>query len=193
MSQPSLDHVSLSLARSVRAHREAGGLSLGALARKASLSKTILSRIEAGSGNPSLETLWHIAEAMGISLGTLLGMGDPPEIQVIRKGDGRPMSSESGLRARLVFAEGRVHSTEVFDNELDPATDYQSRPHAPGTAELVICLSGTMRLGPLGREVDVASGDAVWFPADVSHRYATQHGAHSLVVMSYQRQLPQVG
>lgn len=193
MSQPSLDHLSSRLARSLRAHREARGLSLGALAQRASLSKTILARIETGAGNPSLETLWHIAEALGIPLGTLLGVDEPPEIQVIRKGEGQPLSSESGLHGQLIFAEGRDHRTEVVDMELAPATDYCSRPHAQGTAELVICLDGALRAGPLDREVDVAPGDAIWFPADLPHRYYTAEGAHALVILSYLQPAPHVG
>ncbi|MDB5076887.1 MAG: hypothetical protein JWO42_3066 [Chloroflexi bacterium] len=160
-------------------------MSLGALAQKAGLSKAILSRIEAGTGNPSLETLWHIAEALDLPLGSLLGVDEPPEIQVIRKSEGQPFASASGLRGRLLFAEGRGHRTEVIAMDVDPGVDYHSRPHAPGTAELVICLAGALSVGPQGREVDLESGDAVWFPADLPHRYHASEGARALVIMSY--------
>ena len=185
MSQTSLTHLSVRLSRSLRAHRAAQNLSLGALAQKAGLSKTILSRIEAGAGNPSLETLWRIAHALDISLGTLLGVDEPSNIQVIRKGEGQPIASTSGLRGWLLFAEGRGQRTEVITMELDPGVDYHSQPHAPGTAELVICLDGALDVGPQGQTTTLQPGDAAWFPADLPHRYRALDGAHALTIMGY--------
>ena len=60
------------VAREIRAHREARGLSLSATGARAGLSKTILATIESGAGNPSLETLWRIARALDVTVGTLL-------------------------------------------------------------------------------------------------------------------------
>lgn len=177
--------VSFELARSVRSHREARGLSLGALARAAGLSKTSLSSVEAGVANPSLETLWRLAEALGISLGMLLGEADPPRISLIRRDEGRPFESPSGMTGRMLLSEGRNHRTEVLDAAVAAGGDYRSAPHAPGTKELFVCTAGSLALGPLGQERELADGDALWFPADVPHRYASDEGARGLVVMSY--------
>jgi len=177
--------LSTELARSVRAHRQARSLSLGALARAAGLSKTSLSTIEAGLSNPSLETLWRLAEALGVSLGTLLGEADPPRTLVVRRGEGTPFESPSGMAGRMILAEGRNHRTEVLDATVAPGADYRSAPHAPGTKELFFCAEGSVELGPLGQEVTLDAGDSLWFPADLPHRYASETGAHGLVVMSY--------
>ena len=57
------------LGRTLRAHRLAHGSSLTELAKAFGLSKTILGRIEAGEGNPSIETLWRISQALALPLG----------------------------------------------------------------------------------------------------------------------------
>ncbi len=57
------------LGRSLRGHRDATRLSLAA---RSGVSKASLSMIEAGAANSSLETLWRLAGALGVSLGTLL-------------------------------------------------------------------------------------------------------------------------
>jgi transcriptional regulator with XRE-family HTH domain len=182
---PAFTGISSELARSVRAHREARGMSLGALARAAGLAKTSLSTVEAGLSNPSLETLWRLAEALGVSLGTLLGEADPPRTLIVRSGEGTPFESPSGMAGRMILAEGRNHRTEVLDASVAAGADYRSAPHAPGTKELFVCTNGTVELGPVGQEVVLAAGDALWFPADLPHRYASETGAHGLVVMSY--------
>jgi XRE family transcriptional regulator, regulator of sulfur utilization len=172
------------LARAVRAHREARGWSLGALARETGLSKTLLSTLESGTGNPSLETMWRLARAYDITLGSLLGEDEPPEVRLIRAGDGSTVTSEGGLVARLVLAEGRSHRTEVYEADLHAGVDYVSL-HAPGTEELVYCVEGSLRVGPRGREAELSVGDALWFPGDLPHRYASRDGARVLSIMSY--------
>jgi len=172
------------VARAIRAHREARGWSLSALARETGLSKTLLSTLESGEGNPSLETMWRLTRAFAIPLGTLLGADDPPEVRVIRAADGPTLRSEGGLVARLVLAEGRSHRTEVYEATLDAGMEYVSM-HPPGTEELVYCVEGALDAGPRGREVALTLGDAVAFPGDLTHRYFSTDGARVLSIMSY--------
>jgi transcriptional regulator with XRE-family HTH domain len=185
MASRDFDLVSAKVARSLRAHREARGLSLSALAIKASVSKTILSRIEAGLGNPALETLWRVSGALDLPLGTLLGEEESPPTRIIRASEGELVESASGLVGRLILAEGRNHRTEVFEFALTPASDYVSDAHAPGTEELVVLTGGTASVGPRGAEVELQERDALRFPADAAHRYASPGGARGYVVMSY--------
>lgn len=173
------------LARSIRAHRRAAGLSLGALAAKSGVSKASLSTIEAGTANPSLETLWRLAGALGLSLGALLGEAEPPRIRLIRAGEGVAFASESGLSGELLLTEGRLHRTEIMAFELPAGADYRSAPHPSGTEELVFCISGTIEVGPLGQEQRLRPDDCLWFPADCPHRYASERGARGLDIISY--------
>src|SRR4051794_41139350 len=147
--------------REVRAQREARGLSLSATAARAGLSKTILATIESGAGNPSLETLWRIAGALDITVGTLLAGDDPLRSQVIRRADGKLIAFESGVRGRLLHVDGRDRRLEAIEMHLEPGRAYKSAAHAPGTEELVICLDGELTLGPEGHEEALAEGDAL--------------------------------
>src|SRR3990170_1571139 len=84
------------IGRVVRGHRGAQGMSLGDLARRSGLSKTILARIEGGGGNPSLETLWRISRALRVPLGALLAQEEEPRVRVIRQGSGEELHADSG-------------------------------------------------------------------------------------------------
>lgn len=149
------------------------------------MSKASISTIEAGAANPSLETLWRLAGALGISLGGLLGEQEPPPIRLLRAGAGVELSSESGLTGRLLMTEGRPHRTEIILFELPAGADYHSAPHQAGTEEFLFCINGSLEAGPLSGEERLQAGDALWFPADLPHRYASARGASCLLALSY--------
>jgi transcriptional regulator with XRE-family HTH domain len=173
------------IGRTVRADRLGQGLSLGDLARASGLSKTILARIERGEGNPSIETLWRVSQGLSVPLGWLLA-GDPqPRTRVMRAGAGEPLHSDSGMDAWLLHADGREHRSEVYAIDLPKGIDQRSDAHLPGTEELVVCVKGRVRLGPLGEEVELGPGDAAWFTADVAHHYEALRDSRTLCWMLY--------
>jgi XRE family transcriptional regulator, regulator of sulfur utilization len=168
------------IARAVRAHRLAQGMSLGDLARASGLSKTILARIERAEGNPSVETLWRLSSALGLPLGTLMAQEAAPRLRVMRAAAGSSVRGASGMAARLLHAEGRAVRSEVFELDLPAGAEQLGAAHLPGTEELVVCTAGRLVAGPLGEEVELGASDAVWFQADVAHRYAAAEDARAL-------------
>jgi len=173
-------HVSRRIGRTLRALRTERGLSLGELGQAAGLSKSILARIESDGGNPSVETLWRLSLALGVPLGSLLGDDQGPRVRRVPARRGEPMPAESGMTGWLVHTEGRVRRTELFDLDFPAGTDHEGSPHLPGTEELVLCVSGRMRVGPAGEEEELGPGDAVVFAADVRHRYTAIEASHAL-------------
>ncbi len=180
-----LGAVATRVAREIRAHREARGLSLSAIAARAGLSKTILATIESGAGNPSLETLCRVARALDVTVGTLLAEDDPLHTRVIRRADGEWLGFESGVRGRLIHVDGRDRRLETLEIRLEPGRHYASPAHAPGTEELVICLHGALTAGPAGHEERLDEGDAVHFAADVPHSYRSDDGCLALCSFTY--------
>src|SRR4051812_2303543 len=175
-----MSDLAVRVAREVRAQREARGLSLSAAAARAGLSKTILATIESGAGNPSLETLARIADALDVTVGTLLAEQEPLRVHLIARDDGEWLAFESGLRGRLIHVDGRDRRLEALEIRLEPRRRYASAAHAPGTEELVICLKGTLDAGPEGHEQRLRRGDAVHFAADVPHGSRSAAGAEAL-------------
>ena len=60
------------IAHALRREREAAGISVSELARRAGVSKATVSQLESGAGNPSVETLWALGDALGIPFATLV-------------------------------------------------------------------------------------------------------------------------
>ncbi|MGC7094961.1 helix-turn-helix domain-containing protein [Amycolatopsis lurida] len=174
------------LAETVRGHRKAHNLSLGELSRLTGLSKTSLARIEAGEGNPSLETLWQLGHALGLSVGQLIERSGATPARLQRAGEGTIVESTGGMRGRLLQTDHSHHRTEVFELALPPGARFESDPHEPGTRELVHCVGGTVSCGPAGHLLDLTPGDTAHFDGAASHVYAAgPDGGRALLVMSY--------
>jgi XRE family transcriptional regulator, regulator of sulfur utilization len=181
-----------SIGRRVRAQRVAQGRSLGDLARASGLSKTILSKIESGSGNPSVETLWRLSQALAVPLGTLLeGDVGEPRTRLIRRRSGPALSAESGMASWTVYMDGRGRRTELHELAFAAGVEHRSDAHLPGTEEVVLCLSGRLRLGPDGEQETLEAGDALWFASDGPHSYLAVDGeARVLCWMLYEAAAP---
>ncbi|MGI8864919.1 MAG: helix-turn-helix domain-containing protein [Solirubrobacteraceae bacterium] len=175
-----LESLNQRIASVVRERRRASGMTLGEFAHRSGLSKTILSRIENGHGNPSVETLFRLARALELPLSALLAE-EPPRATVIRARSGPELHADSGMEAWLVHAPTRSHHHgEVYELELPAGTEQRTTGHLPGTEELVICLTGQLRVGPVDEEVELRAGDAAWFRADGEHRYVALRAVRAL-------------
>lgn len=170
----------------MRRHRELHRQSLGELSRLTGLSKTSLARLEAGDGNPSLETLWKLAQALGLSIGQLLEAPEPEPARVLRSGEGPVVVSRFGMRGRLLQTVEDPHRTEVFELMLPAGARFEGPPHEAGTQELVHCVEGTVTCGPDDQPLDLAPGDTAYFDGTGAHFYAGgPQGGRALLVMRY--------
>jgi transcriptional regulator with XRE-family HTH domain len=174
------------LADALRRHRETRRLSLGDLSRMTGLSKTSLSRLETAEGNPSLETLWRVGRALGLSVGQLLEADEPDFARVLHAGEGPVVESSFGMRGRLLDTDRGRHRTEVFELALPAGARFQGDPHGVGTRELVYCAEGCVSCGPVAQPLELGAGDTAYFDGGVAHIYAAgPAGGRALLVMSY--------
>ena len=180
-----LDVLADRIGRVIRAHRLAQGMSLGDLARASGLSKTILAKIESGAGNPSVETLWRVSRALTLPLGALLAEDEAPRVRAIPARTGEALAADAGMAAWLIHADGREHRSEVYELAFEAGVEQRTDAHLPGTEEVVVCLEGELRVGPLGEPVTLGPGDAVWFAADGAHAYLAPAASRALCWMLY--------
>src|SRR5437763_7482422 len=123
------------IAASLRRERRRTGLSLTEVARRAGIAKSTLSQLEAGTGNPSVETLWAICVALDVPFSRLV---DPPRphIQVIRAHEGPTVAAaEAGYLATLLAACPPGARRDIYRIQADPAHARASEPPMTGVAE----------------------------------------------------------
>ncbi|GCB46973.1 hypothetical protein SNL152K_4275 [Streptomyces sp. NL15-2K] len=160
------------IAASLRRERTRAGLSLSELAKRAGIAKSTLSQLEAGSGNPSVETLWALAVALGVPFSALV---EPPapSVRVIRAGEGPTVGSErADYVATLLSASPPGARRDIYHLRAEPGAARESEPHIPGSVEHLIVSTGKLKAGPRGEEVELGPGDYMTYRGDVPHSYA---------------------
>jgi len=157
------------LSSATRRERERAGLSVTELAKRAGIAKSTLSQLEAGLGNPSLETLWALAMALDVPVSRLIAQ-PRQHVQLIRADEGAPAHSEqANYAATLLAACPAGAQRDVYRVKVVPGEPRVSKPHGPGTLEHVIICAGRARVGPVGHAVEVGVGDYLRYSADAPH------------------------
>ncbi|MEU6278711.1 XRE family transcriptional regulator [Streptomyces sp. NPDC047028] len=174
------------IAASLRRERTRAGFSLSELAKRAGIAKSTLSQLEAGSGNPSMETIWSLAVALGVPFSALV---EPPTpaVQIIRSGEGPTVHSEqSSYLATLLSASPPGARRDLYAVRLEPGTVRDSEPHIPGTVEHIVVSEGKVKAGPRGETAELGPGDYMSYRGDVPHAYeALAAGTRFVLVMQH--------
>ena len=91
------------LARNLKRKRLERAISLSELARASGVSKATLSGLERGNGNPSVDTVWALADALNVPFGELFDENDDDVVQVRRIADAQVVTSERGFIGRKLL------------------------------------------------------------------------------------------
>jgi len=170
------------LGAAIRRRRHAASLTLATVSERAGISVSMLSQVERGLLDPSLDTLRNIAEALGTASFRLLAE-QGPVTGLVRRGQRRIIGDEDGnLRGELLSpsADG-AFSITVWELQPGESRLGDVRPHTGEEANVV--LQGTARLEIGDELIDLATGDCVTFDQRSPHR-VTAVGRRSLIVLA---------
>lgn len=174
---------SAAVALALRRERERAGLTAADLAKRAGISKSTLSQLEAGNGNPSIETLWGLAGVLGVPVSRLI---EPPRqgVLLVRASEGATVRAErADYAATLLAACPPSARRDIYRLVVQPGQPHESQPHRPGTVEHLLLCRGRALVGPVGTAVELAAGDFVSYPADVPHLFAAHEQDTSAVLV----------
>lgn len=158
-------------ARMLTARRIQKGLSLSELARAAGMAKSNLFRLEAGEGNPSLETLWALSGALGVSVSDLID-DRSAAVRLVRRDQAADTGAEDAFYAVTLLSRcpgGALR--DLYRVAFQPGSVKVSDPHGAATVEHIVLLSGRARVGPTGATETLEPGDYFTFPAGQGHTY----------------------
>jgi transcriptional regulator with XRE-family HTH domain len=169
--------LAMAIGARVRQERQARRWTLDQLADVAGVSRRMVVNVEQGAANPSVGTLLRISDALGVGLPALVERPTAKPVKVTRTGDGAVLwTSESGGRGVLVAGTAPPDVVELWDWTLGPGDRHESDTHVPGTKELIQVQQGSITVEVAGEPVILNPGDAVAFPGDVPHAYASRDG-----------------
>ncbi|GAA4544262.1 XRE family transcriptional regulator [Pseudonocardia xishanensis] len=160
----------------VRALRAEQGLSLSQLARRAGLGKATLSGLEAGTRNPTLDTLHSVAAALGVPLTALVAES------------ARIQGAAVDMALLKVFEDGPA-TYELYRMRIPAGAAQTSPPHHPGVTEHATVFAGELRAGPLDAPGVAGPGGYLEWAADTPHGYAATGGqdVHASLLIRYPR------
>ena len=152
-----------------------GELSVLELSRRSGVARNTIAALERGEGNPTIDTLYALADALGVALSDLLvERAAPSAVSVVRAGSG-------------VHVEGAALDAELLERIERPgllAEVYAIRflgrrvaqPHPFGVEERLHLASGRVRVGPVSEPVELGPGDYATYSGAVPHLYEALDG-----------------
>jgi transcriptional regulator with XRE-family HTH domain len=135
-------------------------MSLSELARRASVGKATLSGLEAGTRNPTLDTLQAVATALDLPLTAIVS---PPPATL--------RGAAVQIELLRVFDDGPV-TYELYRMRVPAGLAQRSPAHNTGVTEHVTVFAGVLETGPADGPLRAGPGEHVEWAADVPHTYA---------------------
>ncbi|MFI9381088.1 helix-turn-helix domain-containing protein [Kutzneria sp. NPDC052558] len=181
MTQPRAGQV---LAANLKVLRERSGLSLSELARRSGIAKGTLSQLESGAGNPTIETVFSLSNALSVPVSSLLTLRSDPDVVLVRSADLDVLSSNAVDLRMLRRLDVTETVFEVYDQRVRPGQQQYSDGHAG--IEHVTVVTGRLLIGPPEDPYELGPGDYVSFPADRPHIYRAVDGpVLSVLLLQY--------
>ncbi|WP_433469655.1 helix-turn-helix domain-containing protein [Spirillospora sp. CA-128828] len=172
------------LAGNLRRARLELGLSLSELSRRSKIGKATLSQLEAGAGNPTIETVFSLSRALEVPISDLLDHQERSGLTVVRAAEVEVLRGEGVDLRPLRGIESGGAMFEVYDQQVRAGRRQDSLGHV-GT-EHTIVQAGRLAVRVDDRDVELGPGDYVSFDARLPHSYSAAGGTvRSVLLLQY--------
>lgn len=166
-----MDTINLIVSKNIKRVRQEKDLSLDELSKLSGVSKSMLVQIERGSGNPSLSTLWKIANGMMVPFSVLVTNPRSP-YEVVCVSDIDPIIGEdSNLKNYVIFPGDENQRFSIYYMKVESEYSWKSEGHMRGTIEFITVFSGELQLDIGENNFYLKSGESIRFKADSAHSY----------------------
>ena len=166
-----MDSINLVVAENLKRFREERKLSLDAVSKLSGVSKSMLGQIERGEVNPTISTVWKIANGLKLSFTELMSRPETNYEAIDTKQIQPLLEDEGKYRNYPMFSFDSERRFEIFYIELDAASRLEAEPHPVGTQEFITVFSGRLEVRVNNEKFSIATGGALRFKADCPHQY----------------------
>ena len=152
--------------------RQAQGLSLDELSRRAGVSKSMLSQIERHQANPTVAVVWRLATALGVGVGELLGDARPaaPLLATVPAHATPSLASPDGkCELRILGPIELAGQFEWYALTVQPGGTLASQAHEPGSREHLSVQAGTLEVRAGAESARLRHGETARYAVDVVH------------------------
>ena len=182
-----MEHPVEAVANNLKELRDKRNLSLDQLAELTGVSKSMLRQIETGQSNPTIGTIWKIANGLRISFTSLLTRAEV-KAEVKSFTGGPSLTAESQhyrLFPMISFNPRQPFETYYF--EIDPGTVFKGEPHEGEVYEYLFVIGGRLEILVDGKAYQVGEQEFLEFLADRPHEYRciSRKTAAAIMQVSY--------
>ncbi|WP_156254130.1 helix-turn-helix domain-containing protein [Pseudactinotalea terrae] len=163
--------------------RSARGLTLRQLADATGLSAGMLSQLENGRTEPSIETLRRLAKVFDSDLADLFREPDAPEVHLSRPGERLRMQAPTGLLTYERLTSGRGNF-EMLRGVLRPGDSSAAEPRGHASAECVYVTDGEILAAIGGTDYVVAAGEAITFDSRLPHMFRNDGDVDAVIILA---------
>ena len=181
------------IGRNVQAARRTQALTLDMLSEKSGVSKAMLSQIESGKVNPTVATVWKIAQGLQVEINSLLeGSTAPHRTFTATRHESITSldTDEEGLHIKVLTPVSMVEDLEMYLLTFKPGGALRSAAHFPRTEEFLTVIRGRLRVVAGENSSDLNEGDFIRYHCDVAHSIENvgRGDAHVHMVVRFNRQ-----
>jgi transcriptional regulator with XRE-family HTH domain len=159
------------IGKNVRRLRKRMNYSLDQLSGRCGVSKGMLSQIEGDRTNPTLATIWKIANGLGIPLEELFDAPGPSLFEPVHADQVTIVQSENGQGTFRIISPLTVREVETYFMEIDVGGEVLSPSHTPGTIEILYISQGQCEVVSGGNVTTMNEGDSITYQADLTHGF----------------------
>lgn len=184
---PAIEHRVADRIRALRAER---GLTLGALAERSGVSRSMISVIERAESSPTASVLDRLAAALGVTIATLFAEAERPNARPVARAADQPLWSdpETGYVRRNLSPAGFPSAIELVEVTLPPGARvaYDSGSRLSVIDQQIWVIAGAIAITVGDTTHDLATGDCLAMRLDrpITFRNRTGAPARYLVALT---------
>lgn len=157
-------NINEAIAKNLNAVRKEQGMSIGKLARYTGLSKAVISQIEQGGANPTINTISKLASALHVPYTALLNSRDTTARAVFKDDVATYVSPDGSLKSLNYYPSTPERNIKVYVLELAPGCA-QSIESARDAERFLIVKSGSLVIEVGEFSYFLMEGDSISFDA----------------------------
>lgn len=170
------------LGERIRSFRLESDLSLSELARRAGVSKSLVSQIEHNKTNPSVETVQALAAVLEVPLFSLFLEEDGPQGQVVRKKERIQLTVPGSQAVRELLTPGLGREMVLVFLRIGPGAMSSRHPVNHKGEECVYVLRGRLTIIVHDEVYVLEPGDTFYFDARLPHLFSNDYEVEAEVI-----------
>ena len=172
--------------RNILAIRKKLNLTLNILSERSGVSRAMLSQIESEKVNPTVATVWKIAQGLGVEIREVLkdSGGSHRKFAVSRKHQIISLDTDDDrVHIQVLSPISMVEDLEMYWITMDPQGILDSEPHLHDTEEFLTVIRGEIEVAAGDNTTVLGPEDFIRYHADIRHTIRNRGNQEAVIHM----------